>query len=182
MTENTEAGNARAGGAGTDEPAHRADPEFEAFFRDAGPRVRSLAWRMVENRADAEDITVETFARAYLRWPRLRHESWREGWVLRVAANLALDHLRRRRRRRSTAQIVTSHQAGPEEAVVNRSLIAEAMAKLSQRQRQVVLLSHYGDLSEQEIAEALQISPGSVKAHRFRAMASMRDSLRDSFE
>ncbi len=65
----------------------------------------------------------------------------------------------------------------PGQGVVNRSIVAQALARLSRRQQQVVVLSHYGGMSEQEIADVLDISLGSVKSHRLRALAGMRTSL-----
>jgi RNA polymerase sigma-70 factor (ECF subfamily) len=89
----------------------------------------------------------------------------RRAWVLRVTANISLDRLRRLRR--STAAPPVDPQ--PDDTAALRITLQEALRRLPQRQREVVVLRYLADLSESDVAAALGISLGSVKtAHASR--------------
>lgn len=145
------------------------DEAFEALFDSCFARAVAVARRIVRDGAVAEDLAAEAFARAFAHWPRLRDEPGREGWVLRVTANLAIDVTRRR------PAYLRGRQApdlGDEVAV--RLALAAALRSLPKQQRSVVVLRYLADLSEAETARALGIAPGTVKAHLHRAIGRMR--------
>lgn len=146
------------------------DLEFEDAFRELYPRAVGLAYRMLGNRAAAEDVAAETMARALLRWERLDRERL-PGWVLKVAANQAIDVLRRKGR---TLEPGVIHL---EDATTVRLALAEALRKLPRRQREAIVLRFLSDLSEADTANALGIAPGSVKQHVHRGLASLRQEL-----
>ena len=144
---------------------------FEEAFEALYARSYRLALRLVGSSAEAEDVASEALARAYLAWRRLRSPDHRTAWVLRVTTNLAIDVHRRRARRPVDPPAVV-----PDEADL-RVVLAEALRRLPERQRQVVVLRYLVDLSEAEVSRALDISPGSVKQHLHRALASLRRTL-----
>src|SRR5688572_3065942 len=78
-------------------PGVRRDESFEEAFDLLFPRARRLAYRMLGDAAAAEDVAAEALARAYANWGKLRDLAHRDGWVLRVATNLAVDSTRKRR-------------------------------------------------------------------------------------
>ena len=149
---------------------HGFDEAFDSLFT----RAYRVARRILNDNAAAEDVAAEAVARAFAHWEKIADEPWREGWVVRVASNLALDAVRKRSR--------LSH-AGPVEVAVEdddvavRMALVEALGVLPRRQREVVVLRHLGGLSEQECALALRVSTGSVKTHLHRGLASLRSRL-----
>lgn len=147
--------------------------DFDGAFDDLFPRAHRLARRIVGDPAAAEDIAAEALARAYARWPKVSALPWRDAWVLRVAANLAIDAVRRRP---PTLGFVAPSPAA-EDAVALRVALAAALQALPRRQRQAVALRYLADLSEAEVAEALGISAGSVKTHVHRGLAALRRRL-----
>jgi RNA polymerase sigma factor (sigma-70 family) len=152
------------------------DAGFEAAFRQLYPRAFGLAYRMLGNRAAAEDVAAETMAKALTRWDRLDPERV-AGWVLRVAANGAIDVLRKKGR------TLVPGVVDLEDSTTLRLALAEALRTLPRRQREAVALRFLSDLSEAETAEALGISAGSVKTHVHRGLAALRDELgRDPME
>jgi RNA polymerase sigma factor (sigma-70 family) len=152
------------------------DAGFEAAFRSLYPRAFGLAYRMLGNRAAAEDVAAETMAKALVRWDRLDPDRV-AGWVLRVAANGAIDVLRKKGR------TLVPGVVDLEDATTLRLALAEALRKLPRRQREAVALRFLSDLSEADTAEALGISAGSVKTHVHRGLATLRDELgRDPME
>ena len=156
--------------------APRRDEAFEAYFDAVFPRAVSLANRLLGDRASAEDVAAEAFARAYARWPTLRDAPWRDGWVLRVTTNRAIDVARRR-----SGGFSPHRQPDAGDLVAVRLALVAALRSLPQRQREAVALRYLTGLSEHEVAESLGVSLGTVKTHIHRGVASLRSCLGDDF-
>lgn len=130
----------------------------------------------------AEDVAAEAMARAYAHWRKIGDQPWREGWVVRVATNLALDAARKRSRVAARPYVDASPSSGPtteeqQDAIATRAALVEALARLPKRQREVVAMRHLAQMSEADVAAALRVSSGSVKTHLSRGLASLRRSL-----
>lgn len=148
------------------------DDSFEAAFDELFPRAVRLASRLLGDRAAAEDVAAEALARAYARWSKIGSLPYRDGWVLKVATNLSIDRLRRR------PPEVWPEMAGDfEDGVELRIALNAALLTLAPRQRQAVALRYLGGLSDQEVAQALGISLGSVKTHIHRGLKGLRGRL-----
>jgi RNA polymerase sigma factor (sigma-70 family) len=145
------------------------DEAFDALFG----RAYRVARRILGDEAAAEDVAAEAMARAYAHWGKIALQPWREGWVVRVASNLALDAVKKRSRLDDTVVDVGVE----DDDVVVRIALAEALALLPRRQREVVVLRHLGGLSEAECADALRVSTGAVKTHLHRGLAALRSRL-----
>lgn len=143
---------------------------FEAFFREAFPKAARAVLRLTGDAALAEDLAAEACARAHAHWRRL-DASRSVGWAIRVATNLAIDHLRRR------TPDVDAGRATFEDLVVRRVDLARALRALPERQRQVVALRFLADLPEAAVAQHLGVQVGTVKSHTHRALASLREVL-----
>ena len=150
----------------------RGAESFEEAFDELFPRAFRMARRMLGDAAAAEDVAAEALARAYARWPKVSVLPYRDGWLLRVTANLAIDRMRRRTPR-SWAQPAAEF----EEEVALRLALNAALLTLAPRQRQAIALHYLGGLSDREVAEALGISLGSVKTHIHRGIAGLRARL-----
>lgn len=142
---------------------------FDLAFRDLFRLANRVARRILANRAAAEDVAAETMSRAYAHWPRIGDAPYREAWIARVAANLALNMVRRRP---EVVAIPVEHSH--DDAVVARVALVEALRRLSERQREVIVLRHLAGLSEQEVAAHLGLGLGTVKTHLRRGMAALR--------
>lgn len=161
--------------------SRRAD--FESFAREMAPKALRLARNLV-GPDDAEDIAAEALARAYTWWGRVGSLPYRDGWVLRTAANLAVDRARRRGR-----EVPASMDAeGPapaapmslpdvEQGSVDRTDLLAALRHLSRRQRQAVVLHHLGGLPLDEIAAIQQVSTDTVKKHLARGLVGLRQQF-----
>ena len=153
---------------------------FEEAFDELFPRAFALARRLVGDTDVAEDIAAEALARAYAHWPRVSTLDYRDGWVLRVAANLAVDRVRRH----PEVVAVPVATAGPQadDLVVLRIALVAALGSLPRRQRQAVALRYLGDLTDGQVAVALGISVGSVKTHIHRGLGALRQRLGPGIE
>jgi RNA polymerase sigma factor (sigma-70 family) len=142
---------------------------FDEAFDELFPRAFRLARRMLGDAAAAEDVAAEAMARAYARWPKVSALPYRDGWLLRVAANLAIDRMRRR-----PPTLWAKQEPEFEEGVDLRLALNAALLTLAPRQRQAIALHYLGGLTDREVAETLGISLGSVKTHIHRGIAGLR--------
>jgi RNA polymerase sigma-70 factor (sigma-E family) len=158
-------------------PDQGVDPEFAAFFVAVLPRTVAAARRITGDLASAEDAASEALARAFLHWPKLRLLPHRHAWVLRVATNEAVGMLRTRTRREAILRRQPPPSPTGHDDMEGREVLLGRIRRLPRRQRQVVLLRFYADLTTDEAASTLGISAGSVKSHLHRAVGTLRDEL-----
>jgi RNA polymerase sigma-70 factor (sigma-E family) len=154
------------------------DDGFDEAFDELFPRAVRLATRLLGDRAAAEDVAAEALARAYARWAKVSALPYRDGWVLKVVTNLAIDRLRRR----SPAITPAGDEDDFADAVHLRLALHAALLTLAPRQRQAVALRYLGGLSDKEVALALGISLGSVKTHIHRGLHGLRARLGTGLE
>jgi RNA polymerase sigma-70 factor (sigma-E family) len=146
------------------------DLAFDGLYRLA----YRVAFRVLGDRGDAEDVAQEALARACTRWARL--EDRPEGWVTRVASNLAIDRYRRRRR----PPPMTGPMGLVDPHLGERADLVAALRRLPRRQREAVVLRYLADLSEAQVALEMGCSVGAVKSHGARGLASLRHHLSES--
>jgi len=151
--------------------AARFEDEYSLLFA-ASYRV---AYRLLGDRGDAEDVAQEACARAYSRWSSVR--DYARPWCIRVAGNLALDKLRAAERARRHADGAVALPLDECAATAARLDLYRALESLPARQRQVVILRYLGDLSERQTADVLGVSVGSVKTHGSRGLAHLREVI-----
>jgi RNA polymerase sigma-70 factor (sigma-E family) len=122
--------------------------------------------------AAAEDLVQNTLVRTYVSWNRVRDPGLRDAYVRRIMVRVAS---RPPRKPMPVAFVPEPVPGRPhEERYVERDALNPYLAALPPKQRAVVVLRYYEDLSEREIAEALGCAPGTVKAHASRALATLR--------
>jgi RNA polymerase sigma-70 factor, ECF subfamily len=168
------------------------DPEgFNLLvLRYRGELVGYLA-RMVLNHAVAEELAQETFFRAYRSRNTYEPTARFKTWLYSIGMRLALNWIRDTRRKRRAEPLEGRYPDGrPREfadprpradQVMERSdaarVVQQALAELPERQRTVVIMHKYQDLTYEEIADVLGTSPQAVKSLLFRAHAALRELL-----
>jgi RNA polymerase sigma factor (sigma-70 family) len=161
----------------------RAD--FEEAFPGLLRRAFRVAFRILGNETLAEDAAAEALARAHASWSKVGKLTYREAWVLRVAANVAIDMVRKGRRVVPMADPWSARgpeEADEREAAILRIALVAALGNLPRRQREVVTLHYLEGLSENEIAQCLRVSIGTVKKTNFRARAALRRVLGEDWQ
>ena len=153
--------------------------EFDAFVLGAWARLFRTAHALTGNRHDAEDVLQNAFAKAYSNWRRVRRADSPEAYVHRIVANETISAWRRRRRQveRTTDLVPESAGDGHADAVSSRTTMWAAIQDLPPRQRAIVVLRYYEDLSERDIAQVLGVSPGTVKSQASTALRNLRQQL-----
>jgi RNA polymerase sigma-70 factor, ECF subfamily len=153
-----------------------SDRRFEEFYAASYGRLVGQLVPVTGSLEEAEDVCQEAFARAAVRWSRLRDFDAPEAWVRRVALNLAANALRRGRRR--VAAFVRL-RATPEAPAASPETLdfLDALRALSVGQRQALVLHHVVGLSVDEISQQLGVPAGTVKARLSRGRAALAKRL-----
>ena len=159
-------------------PAAPGDAEFTEFVHAAWPGLYRTAYLMLGEHQLAEDLVQSALARTYASWRKVREPGAAPAYARVVLANTASSWFRRRswRNERPTETLPDS---GVEHDPSTRPALVEALATLAPRQRAVVVLRYYDDLSVREVASTLGISEGTVKSQTSDALARLRAVLGD---
>jgi RNA polymerase sigma factor (sigma-70 family) len=147
--------------------------EFEQRFPGLFRTAFAVAHAILGDRTEAADVAQECMARALVRWRDVRTHP--EPWVVRVAGNLAVDVIRRQRRIVPPDEEVSGPDVG--HAAADCIDLQRALLGLPRRQRDVLLLRYFADLTERDVAGLLGCSVGSVKTHAHRGIAALRLAL-----
>lgn len=160
-------------------PSARASTEaFESFARAAAPRLYRSAWLLAGNREEAEDLVQETLTKVYVRMHR-RLAPALDNPTAYAQTTLTRTFISARRRRSSDetpyADLPDSLVTGHDDAAALRIALHDALADLSAVDRAVVVLRYLDDLSVEEVAGLLDLSPGAVRNRSMRALARLRE-------
>lgn len=157
--------------------------EFRDFVAARSPALLRTAYLMTGNRAEAEDLLQTALAKTFVAWRRVREADNPEAYVRRVMLNTRTSLWRRRRVDEQPYADVPerAETADPFGSSDLHDALWRALGTLGRRQRAVLVLRYYEQLSEAEIAETLGISVGTVKSQASRALATLRANagLRD---
>ena len=150
------------------------DPAFERVYRSSYPTLVGQLFLMTTNRAEAEDVVQEAFARLWANWRELCTYDNHEAWVRRVAMNLAVSRWRKYSRQTSYKE-----PAVPPAAAHSSSLsdLTHALRGVSVKHRQALLLHHVIGLSVAEVASEMSAKPGTVKSWLSRGRAELQRQL-----
>jgi RNA polymerase sigma-70 factor (sigma-E family) len=151
--------------------------DFDAFVLGSSGRLLRVAQLLTGDHGRAEDLVQDAYDKAFLRWDKIRADDpW--AYVRRSLVNGYTDWWRRRPWREQPTELLpepTGHP-DPTTGVADRDALMLALGQLTRRERAVVVLRFYQDLSEAQIADALGIARGTVKSTNLRAMRKLRGS------
>jgi RNA polymerase sigma-70 factor (sigma-E family) len=155
------------------------DAEFEAFDRQYRQRLRRAAFLLCNDWTQAEDIVQEALTKLFVAWWRIAADQGAFGYASKIVTNAAIDASRRPWRREVVAGESLAQLAGrsPEIDPTERITLRAALRALPLRQRQVVVLRFYLQLSVAETADQLGLSTGTVKSHCSRALGRLNGLL-----
>ena len=153
------------------------DDEFAEFVTRWSPALLRVAFLLTSDRGEAEDLLQTALAKTYLSWDRIRDREAVDGYVRRVMVNTQTSWWRRRKvDERPTDEL--PEPGGGRDSTADLDLhdaLWSALATLPKRQRAMVVLRYYEDLSEAETAQVMGVSVGTVKSTTSRALAKLRE-------
>jgi RNA polymerase sigma-70 factor (ECF subfamily) len=162
----------------------RDEDAFEQLVLKYQRYVFNLAYRVLNDRTEAEDVTQEAFIRAWRGLPRFRAQAQFKTWLYRIVHNLCLNRRPGLQRELSHIEPLEEILADPAPSLAGLSESHERMAllhhqleQLPEKYRLVLTLRHLQNVSYQEIAEVLGLPMGTVKTHIYRARRALADRL-----
>ncbi len=167
---------------------------FSAIVKRYREQIYHFILKMVKDGAQAEDLTQETFIKAFRALASFNSQYAFSTWLYKIAANNCIDYFRKKRL--ATTSIDTpiqakdgqlhrdfpDHQEGPESQLISKERTNEikvAIDTLPEKYRQAIILRHSQDKSYEEIAEKLNLPLGTVKVRIFRAREMLKGKLKD---
>lgn len=156
-------------------------------------QVFRICMGYVHNEDDANDLTQETFIKAFYSLHSFKFKSSFSTWIYRIAVNICLNHLRKKKGNvidriehaldsaSSKSTLSITDNSNPEEILIteeHRKVIFSEIAKLSDKQKTAFILSKYDELPQKEIAEIMQITEGAVESLIQRAKTNLQKRLR----
>jgi RNA polymerase sigma-70 factor (ECF subfamily) len=156
--------------------------EFEERLRESSRLAVRVAYGVLRNRDEAEDVAQEAFARAFQRFRQLRERDRFRAWLVRMTWRLAIDRWRSDRRRTAREQAAFEEPvASVEDVAVARersTRLWRAIDGLPEKLRVVVVLAAIEGHGMREVAELLKVPEGTVKSRMFDARKALAESLR----
>jgi RNA polymerase sigma-70 factor (ECF subfamily) len=166
---------------------------FKELFDSSSDLVYNVAYRMLQNKQDAEDVTQEVFFQAYKSLKHFRAESQLSTWLYRIAVNRSLNHQRKRKLERwlsldfdsnvksteNFANLGTTEKSADslmEKKDIER-IVQEAINSLPDQQRIAILLHRYEELPYEEIAKIMGSTTASVESRLHRAKQALAKKL-----
>ncbi|EON22030.1 sigma-70 region 4 domain-containing protein [Nocardioides sp. CF8] len=152
---------------------------FEEYAAAAWPRLFRRAYLLAGNGADAEDLAQQTLIKVHGSWARVNRSDVPDAYVMRILANTFLSS--KRPKRRLLELLVGDNAPEPASPLIagpeDRMALWPHVCGLPPRQRAVIVLRYYEQLSEAEIADVLDCSRGNVKSTAHRALQNLRTAL-----
>ena len=153
------------------------DRDFAEFVTARWSALYRLAYLLTASPAAADDLLQTTLEKAYVRWARIGGMEHGEAYVRRMVANTYLSGRRRAWTREEPRERIPEAATSIEGPLIDRALLWPLVCALPPRQRAVIVLRYYEDLSEAEIAATLGCAPGTVKSMSSAAMRALRRAL-----
>ncbi len=168
---------------------------FEPLVTANQSFVYNIALKMLSNPDDAYDASQEAFVKAFRSLKDFKGDSSFSSWLYRITANICLDMMRKSKRRQTSSIIYLDDEDeqkeldlpdtrfSPETELEKRELrrsINDALSKLPEDQRSILLLRELSGMSYQEISAVLKLEAGTVKSRLFRARAKLAKILREN--
>ena len=175
----------------TIELAKKGDEDaFSSLICRVQNSAYSVAFRYMENDADTRDVMQEAFIKRYRNLGSFKGDSSFETWFTRILINCCLDELRKRKHNAGWEDIddhydLADHEAGTEEQVLKKErqkAVTEAIRKLPDEARNISILREFRGLSYEELADVLDLEPGTVKSRLNRAKQKLKEILLESLE
>ncbi len=172
----------------------KAYAELMVRYRDS---VYFMLLKMVNNKDDADDLTIEAFGKAFKRLSQYTPNYAFSTWLFKIASNNAIDFIRRKRNENhysldrsfendegsEMSFNVKADGLDPEEHIIKKQkivLLHEVVDKLKPKYKQLIELRYFDELSYEEISERLELPIGTVKAQLFRAREFLYNILKNS--
>ena len=156
------------------------DRDLESLLVESAPLAFRVAYGVLRQRQDAEDVAQEALLKAFRRWPQLRHRDRFRAWIVRMTWRLAIDRQRSDRRRsgREAAHAATDRSEPEVDSNERAAELWAAIDALPEKLRMTVVLAGIEGYETREVASLLDVPEGTVKSRLFLARRRLKETLR----
>ncbi|MGW7682903.1 SigE family RNA polymerase sigma factor [Kribbella sp. NPDC054772] len=156
------------------------DAAFEAYFAARSDAMRGTAYLLCGDWHRAEDLVQQTFTKIYLAWRRIQRHEVMDSYTRQTLVRTFLSERRRGWFRHESVGSSETERVTPSSGLADERLVLlEALAKVPPRQRAVLVLRYWEDLSVEQTAALLDCSAGNVKSQAARGLATLRGLLEE---
>lgn len=155
---------------------------FSEWIRLYEKPMYALAFSVVQNEADAGEVISESIYRAYRKIGTLKNERAFKPWILRIVHNTAVEMIRKNSKMLPTEEIRCTAETGNEPDLTTKLALRDAVERLNQPYRTVVVLFYYESLSIPRIAQITGSNIVAVKKQLSRARKMLREALKEDFD
>ncbi|HID31841.1 MAG TPA: sigma-70 family RNA polymerase sigma factor [bacterium (Candidatus Stahlbacteria)] len=138
--------------------------------------VYTIAYRMVNDPDRAEDITQETFIRAFIKIDSLKDPGRFKTWLGKITRNLIYDHLRQERK--EWIEVVVTNPGDGMASIRRRVIIQKALSRLREQDRMLLVLTYFKGLSLREVGKIMEIPEADIRVYIHRARRRLRKELK----
>jgi len=165
---------------------HGDDHAFFELISMHKSQLYRMAWTYLRQEQDALEAVQETVCRAYVKLKNLRDERHFTTWLIRILLNVCMDELRRRGRQSPSSEEwmqsvpVEKRMYSTQEPSIqleDRLELEQAVQRLNEPEKQVILLKYFEDMTIADISNVLECPPGTIKTRLHRALVQLRDWL-----
>ncbi len=166
---------------------------YEKLLRRYRDMVYYTILKMICNKQDAEDLTIESFAKAFIHIDQYKPTYAFSTWLFKIATNNCIDYFRRKNAKSKSSEkqeleegmdgIIDKADIGPEKNLIKKQrkeFVIKILSELNPDFKKIIELRYYKELSYEEIAKAMDIPIGTVKAKLYRAKFIITDLMKDS--
>ena len=153
---------------------NKTQESFQSLYSLHSSAIQRFIHGMVRNAAVAEDLTQESFLKAWKALPQFGFKSSLKTWVFSVALNTTRDWLRANKH---NTEWIKAHEIINEKEDTETIAVRESLSEVDEESRIILILHYYEELSQKEISRILQIPEGTVKSRLFNAKKKIREVL-----
>ncbi len=156
--------------------------EFCEHIRLCEKAMYSLAFSIVKNNTDAEEVISESIYRAYKNLDSLKYKKFFKTWLLHIVHNTAVELIRKNSKILLTDELIDTADNGNEKEITTKLTLHNAINHLKQPYCTVIVLFYYEDLSISKIAQITNTNPVTVKKQLSRARMMLKELLKEDFK
>ncbi|MFG1898615.1 SigE family RNA polymerase sigma factor [Micromonospora zamorensis] len=157
------------------------DKAFAEYFAARSGAMRGTAYLLCGDWHRAEDLVQTAFVKLYRVWNRISRHEVLDSYVRQILIRTFLDERRRGWWRRERVGGEDADQVAPPDSAESRLVLLQALARVAPRQRAVLVLRYWEDLSVEDVAALLECSPGTVKSQAARGLDTLRGLLAPTY-
>ena len=171
-----------------DNISQKDEPSLRILFRETSSYVYPTAFRILNNKNDAEEVTLEVFTQVWEKASDYKPElSTPLSWILMITRSRSIDRLRKEKQKRKFELNIDfdtkSNTTTPEKTSIfseQQDMVKEALSKLNSNQKQVIELAYFKGFTQSEISRYLDMPLGTVKSTIRKSMSILREFFEDS--